>query len=166
MTTLLEPFSPLFELSRELDRAFTRSEPRSYVPAADVVVTDEDVRVYMDVPGLSVDDLEIELVDDALTIRGERAYPYATGEAGTYIWQRLERGFGRFERMLRLPKGLDRDQIGASMHDGVLTLNLPKPETRKPRRIQITTGAAQPALGEGDSEEVKTEDRELVGAAS
>jgi HSP20 family protein len=166
MTTLSEPFSPLFELSRELDRAFTRSEPRTYFPAADVVVTDDDVRVDMDVPGLSVDDLEIELVDDALTIRGERAYPYATDEEGKYVWQRLERGFGRFERVLRLPRGLDAEQIEASIHDGVLTLNLPKPEAHKPRRIQITTGAAQPALGEGDSEEVKAEDRELAGAAS
>jgi HSP20 family protein len=165
MTTLYEPFSPLFELSRELDRMFTRSGPRSYFPAADVVVTEDDVKVYMDVPGLSVEDLEIELVNDVLTIRGERAYPFATGEDGEYVWQRLERAFGKFERILRVPKGLEPDTIDASIENGVLALSLPKPEARKPHRIQITTGAAQPALSEGDGEEVNAEERELVGAA-
>jgi HSP20 family protein len=166
MTTLLEPFSPLFEFSRELDRMFSRSELRSYMPAADVVVTDDDVKVYMDVPGLSVDDVEIELVDDVLTIRGERAYPYATEQGGERVWQRLERGFGKFERTLRLPKGLDGDKIEASIDNGVLVLGLPKPEQHKPRRIQITTGAAHQALGEGDSGEVMAEDRETVGATA
>lgn len=56
ITTVFEPFSPLLEFSRELGRVFSRTGMvRSYVPAADVVVTDEDVNVYMDVPGLSVD---------------------------------------------------------------------------------------------------------------
>jgi HSP20 family protein len=166
MTTLFEPFAPLFELSRDLDRTFSRTELRSYFPAADVVVTDDDVKVNMDVPGLSVDDIEIELVDDVLTIRGERAYPYATGEHGTRVWQRLERGFGKFERILRLPKGLDPEKIEASMHDGVLTLSLPKPEAHRPRRIEITSGVEQQTLSEGESEEVKSEDRELVGATA
>jgi HSP20 family protein len=166
MTTLLEPFSPLFEFSREFDRMFSRGELRSYVPAADLLVTDDDVKVFMDVPGLSVDDLEIELVDDALTIRGERAFPYATGENGQHVWRRLERGFGKFERTVRLPKGLDADKIDASMDKGVLTLSLPKPEAHKPRRIQITMGTSQQALTEGDSEEVMADDRELVGAGS
>jgi HSP20 family protein len=166
MTTLFEPFSPLFEFSRELDRTFGRNALRSYFPAADVVVTDENVKVYMDVPGLAVDDIEIELVDDVLTIRGERAYPYAAGEHGAHVWQRLERGFGKFERTVRLPSGLDPDAIEASIDNGVLTLRLPKPEEHKPRRIEITTGASQQALTEGDGEEVRTEDREPAGATA
>ncbi len=167
MTSLFEPFSPLFEFSRELDRAFSRNGMvRSYIPAADVVVTDEDVKVYMDVPGLSVDDLEIELVDDVLTIRGERAYPYTTGQNGARVWQRLERAFGRFERVVQVPKGLDADKIEANISNGVLTLFLPKPEAHRPRRIQITSGAAKQEFIEGDSEEVKTEDRELAGATA
>ena len=167
MTTVFEPFSPLFELSREFDRMFQRGGAiRSYAPAADVVVTDENVKVYMDVPGLSVDEVEIELVDDVLTIRGERAYPYATGEGTERVWQRLERGFGKFERILRVPKGLDPEKIEATISGGVLTLYLPKPDEHKPRRIPITSGAAQQALSEGEFEEVKTEDRELAGSAA
>jgi HSP20 family protein len=145
---------------------FSGGEARSYVPAADLLVTDEDVKVFMDVPGLSVDDLEIELVDDVLAIRGERAFPYATGENGQHVWRRLERGFGRFERIVRLPRGMDPDEIDASIDKGMLTVSLPKPQAHKPRRIQITTGASQQALTDGDREEVKAEDRELVGAGS
>lgn len=87
-----------------------------------------------------------------LTIRGERAYPYQTGEDGARIWTRLERGFGKFERTLQVPKGLDADEITASIDNGVLTLSLPKPEESEPRRIEISTGEAHRSLAEGDSE--------------
>jgi HSP20 family protein len=72
-------------------------------------------------------------------VRGERPNPYGgegdNGERDT--WRRIERGFGRFERSLRVPRGLNPDAIQASLHDGVLTLRVPKPEELKPRRIQV-----------------------------
>ena len=162
MTVLFEPFAPLFELSRGMDRLLAPSGTalRPFVPAADVVVTDDDVTVVMDVPGLKVDDLQIELVDDVLTVRGERAYPYDTGKDDARVWQRLERGFGAFERVLRVPKGLDANDITASIADGVLTLHLRKPAARQPHRIEITSGATQPAL------ETQGEQRELAGASA
>jgi HSP20 family protein len=168
MTTLFDQFAPLFELTREMDRMFARNGAvRSYVPAADVVVTDEDVYVHMDVPGLGVDDLEIELVDDVLTIKGERAYPYAAGNGDNgNVWQRLERGFGKFERVVRVPQGLDPDTIDATIADGVLTLHLPKPEARKPHRVAIKAAAGQPALGEGSGETQAAQERELAGATA
>jgi HSP20 family molecular chaperone IbpA len=63
MTLLFEPFAPLFELSRQV----AGDGVRSFVPAADVVVTDDDVTVVMDVPGLKADDVTIELREDVLT---------------------------------------------------------------------------------------------------
>ena len=158
---LFEGFAPLFELTRDVDRLFGdgRMVP-SFLPAADVVVTDDDVTVLMDVPGLKPDDLDIELVDDVLTVSGERALPAGTpGEQGG-AWQRIERGFGRFERVLRVPHGLDAEQITAQMADGVLTLHIPKPQEQQPRRIEIATGA--PAA----TEETAGEQRELSGAAA
>jgi HSP20 family protein len=149
MTSLLHSFAELFGPNGTVYRSF--------VPAADVVVTDDDVTVIMDVPGLKVDDVTIELIGDTLTVRGERAYPYGDDEGRT--WQRVERGFGKFERVLRVPAGLDPEQISASMADGVLTLHIPKPESRKPRRIEITTNG-RPAL------EQNTDERELAGAAA
>jgi HSP20 family protein len=143
--TLNEPFSPLFQLSRDIDRLFGRNgDVGGYIPAADVVVTDEHVTVMMDVPGLRVDDLEIELENDMLTVRGNRAYPYAT-DGERRAWQRMERGFGKFERSLQVPRGLDPDAIEASLDGGVLELRIPRPDTLKPKRVQITTGKANGA---------------------
>ncbi len=158
MTLFLEPFAPLFELSRQMMGEGTRS----FVPAADVVVTDDDVTVVMDVPGLKADDVTIELREDVLTVKGERAYPFATETDGDQrVWQRLERGFGKFERVLRMPAGLDPDAITASMGDGVLTLHIPKPEARKPRRIEIATGQKAATI-----EGTATEQRELAGSSA
>lgn len=73
-----------------------------------------------------------------LTLRGERQYPY--GDDGDRGVRRVERGFGRFERSLRVPRGLDPDAIEASFTNGVLRLRIPKPESLRPRRIEITGG--------------------------
>ena len=154
--TLFEPFAPLFELSRDMDRLLAPSGTalRAFVPAADVVVTDDNVTVTMDVPGLKAEDLAIELEGDVLTVRGKRALPEVGGTEQRRVWQRLERGFGEFERVLRVPRGLDPDAVSASIADGVLTLNIPMPEARKPRRIEIAAGT-QPALEQGSSPERK-----------
>ena len=109
MTMLLEPmpgFDRLF--NRMLSNGGVQS---AFVPAADLVVTDDEVSVHMDVPGLRAENVEIELERDVLTVRGERTYPYAAGE-GEQAWQAVERGFGRFERSLRVPYGLELVQEG------------------------------------------------------
>ena len=154
MTMLMERFAPLFELQRDLNR-FLAPGGAAFVPAADVLANEEEVLVHMDVPGLSADNLEIELENDVLTVRGERGFPYASegnGAESGYAWQRIERSFGRFERVLRVPAGLDPDAVEATVADGVLRLRIPMPETPKPRRIQIGTAAS--------------EQRELEGAAA
>lgn len=160
--TLLEQFDSLFDLTR--DRLLAGNGDgysRAFVPAADLVVTDEEVTVFMDVPGLRPENLEIELTGDVLTVRGERGYPYSTQGEQSRNWHRLERGYGRFQRILQVPKGLDPDSITAEMVDGVLTLHIPQPEARKPRRIQITTGTGQPAI-----ESQTSEQPELAGATA
>lgn len=147
MTTLTEPIASA--LIRDMTRYFAGATPAGgFFPPADVLVTDEDVTVHMDVPGVPRDNLEIELEDDVLTIRGERPNPYETQDGGR-TWRRIERGFGRFERDIRVPKGLEPDSIDASLADGVLTLRIRKPEPLKPRRIEIGTGRSdegQPQL--------------------
>ncbi len=152
MTMLTERFAPLFELQRDLNRFLTPGGA-AFVPPADVLASEDEVVVHMDVPGLSADNLEIELDNDVLTVRGERSFPYgADAESdGGYAWQLVERSFGKFERAIRMPAGLDPDAVEASVADGVLTLRIQKPEMLKPRRIQI--GAS-------------SEQRELEGAAA
>jgi len=134
MSALVEPTTPwLRDINRFVDRE-TRVD--RFVPPADVLLDDDGVTVHMDVPGIPRDGLDVELVNDIVTVRGERPYPY--GDDASV--KRVERGFGAFERTLRVTDGLDPDRIDAAMQDGVLTLRLPKPEARKPRRIEVHTG--------------------------
>jgi HSP20 family protein len=136
VTALTEPFPPWL---RDLNRFFnTEGTVSAFVPPADVLVDDDGVTVFMDIPGVGREQLDIELENDMLTVRGERPYPY--GEDGDAGVRRIERGFGRFERSLRVPRGLDPDAIEASLTNGVLHLRIPKPESLKPRRIEIKAG--------------------------
>jgi HSP20 family protein len=133
VTTLMEPLSPwLRDLNRLLN---TDGGIPAFIPPADVLVDNEGVTVHMDVPGLTVGDIEIELENDVLTIRGERKFPY--GQDGDRQVRRIERGFGRFERTLAVPNGLEAERINASLTDGVLTLSVPKPEQLKPHKVEI-----------------------------
>jgi HSP20 family protein len=133
---LVDPFA---------DRSFAGNAwTRTFVPAADLLDKDE-VTVVMDVPGFKADDLEIELTDDVLTIRGERTWPYGKNHQG---WFRFERGYGKFQRSIQVPKGLDPEKINASIADGVLTLRIPQPEALKPRKIEIASAAKTLLEGE------------------
>lgn len=120
------------------------------------------VTVTMDLPGMTADDVAIELREDVLTVKGERPLPYETQTDGDQrVWRRLERGFGEFERVLRLPAGLDPDEITASMSDGVLTLRIPKPQQQRPRRIQIAVGSGAETI-----EGTAGDQRELAGSTA
>jgi HSP20 family protein len=133
MTTLMEPLVPSL-------RDVSDGTVRPFIPATDVLVDDEGVTVCMDVPALTVGDIEIELESETLSVRGERRSPYREGDGRAV--RRIERGFGRFERRLTLPRGLDADKISASLNDGVLTLRVPRSESLKPRRHAIGVPAA------------------------
>lgn len=128
-----DPFVPF---SAQTNRA-------AFVPAADVTVSDGDMVLTMDLPGLTADDLEIELVDGYLFVRGERTRPEVTD--GTR-WAHTERSFGKFERRIKLPDGVDPDKVTASMDNGVLSLIVPKPERMIPRTITIGSGSEQRQL--------------------
>jgi HSP20 family protein len=120
-----DPFAPLVS-------QFTRTA--AFMPAADVAVSDTDLVLTMDLPGLTADDMSIELLDGHVIVRGERKRP----DLGDGVaWAHTERAFGRFERRITVPDGVDPDRIVASMDNGVLSLVVPKPEPRKPRTIAI-----------------------------
>src|SRR5215203_7321409 len=141
MTLLMKP-EPF---SGDLHRLFnTLFEDRSvaqqrWMPAMDLVEADDHFVLKADLPGMAEEDVSIEVRDNALTISGERKAEHERRERG---WYRVERSFGRFSRSLTLPEGVDPDAISASFDRGVLSVTIPKPERRKPRKIQIGTGAA------------------------
>jgi HSP20 family protein len=143
-----EPFS------REVDRLFDaffspQAEPRRWVPPMDLVEAEDHFTLTVDLPGLADEDVAIEVQDGTLRITGERAASHEASEGG---WYRIERAVGAFSRSLTLPDGIDADAISASFDRGVLTVQIPKPEERKPRRVTIGVGDAKPAV-EGTAQE-------------
>ncbi|MEA2377963.1 MAG: hypothetical protein QOK00_521 [Thermoleophilaceae bacterium] len=144
-----EPFS------REVDRLFDaffgadRETGRRWVPPVDLVEAEDHFVLKADLPGLSEDDVSIEVQDGALTISGERPAEHESSERG---WYRIERSFGSFSRSLTLPDGVDTDAISAHFDRGVLEVRIPKPEERKPRRVQISANGRARAL-EGTASE-------------
>lgn len=144
MATMLRP--PVAPWMRELSRFVnTPGAASSFLPPADVIIREDGVTVYMDVPGMTVEQLDIELENNMLTVRGERRPPWESLEGAT---ARIERSFGAFERTLRVTDDLDPDAIEAAMSDGVLTLRLPQPAHPRSRRIQIRPSAS---IGSGSS---------------
>ena len=107
---------------------------RRWMPAMDLVETEDHFVLRADLPGLSEDDIKIEFEDRTLTVSGERKAEHESKAEGYY---RVERAFGSFSRSLTLPQGIDPEAVTASFDRGVLEVRIPKPEERKPRRIEI-----------------------------
>jgi HSP20 family protein len=109
---------------------------RRWLPAMDLVETDDHYVLRADLPGLGEDDISIEVEDRTLTVSGERK---SETEAKKDGYVRVERAFGSFSRSLTLPQGVDPEAVTAHFDRGVLEVSIPKPEARKPRRIEIGT---------------------------
>jgi HSP20 family protein len=141
-----EPAREVDTLQNEVNRVFDAffgngpgggSRVRRWVPAMDLVETDEHLVLRADLPGLTKDDVELEVKDGVLTISGERKAEHEEKSEGFY---RVERAFGRFSRSLTIPDGVDAEQISADFDDGVLEVRIPKPAERQPHRIAIGAG--------------------------
>jgi HSP20 family protein len=150
-----EPFSNEFD--RLFNTLFDRSaaEARSWTPAMDLVEAEDHFLLRADLPGLREEDVNIEVRDSTLRISGERKAEHEQRERG---WYRLERQFGKFSRALTLPEGINPDAIEAKFDHGVLEVLIPKPEERKPRRIEIKGGAGngKPHTLEGSATETQS----------
>ncbi|WP_372789812.1 Hsp20/alpha crystallin family protein [Paraconexibacter sp.] len=120
---------------------FAANAARRWVPAMDLVENGDHYLLTADLPGLSSDDVAIEVEDHVLTVSGERTHATENRE-GRYL--RVERASGSFRRSLTLPEGIDADGIGAAFDNGVLQITIPKPEQRKPRRVEIAVGGDAP----------------------
>jgi HSP20 family protein len=119
---------------------------RRWTPAMDLVENEHDFVLRADLPGMTEGDVNIELEDNVLTISGERKSEHEDRKAGYY---RVERSFGTFRRSLGLPEGVDPESVKATFANGVLEVTVPKPEERKPRKVQISVGEGQPQAIEG-----------------
>ena len=158
-----EPLREMATLQNEMNRLFgtffdtptTTADGngfRRWIPAMDLVETDDHFVLRADLPGLTKDDVSIELEDRVLTVSGERKAEHEDRHEGYY---RVERAFGSFSRSLTLPEGVEPDSVEASFDNGVLEVRIPKPEERKPRKVEIGVGDRETI--EGSETDSKTE---------
>ncbi len=136
------PNRTLRTLQREVDSLFDQFFNRSsdgspsavWSPRTDMVETDDDFRLRLDVPGMTKEDITINLQDRTLTVSGDRSSE-RTDEGEEFV--RVERAFGTFHRTFTLPDAVDADHIEATYKDGVLTITIPKTEESMRRQIEI-----------------------------
>lgn len=112
----------------------TRDLPM-FIPAADIFESRDSLRIVADMPGVSAENVSIDVHDNQLTIRGMVTLP---DEKETPLAR--EYGVGDYYRQFTLGRAIDQSKIEASIKDGVLTLTLPKADISKPRKISVTTG--------------------------
>jgi len=140
-----EPLREFSTLQNEMNRLFNTvfdapaapngGTMRRWMPAMDLVETEDHFVLRADLPGLAEGDVSIEVEDNVLTVSGERKAEHETTKEG---YHRVERAFGSFSRSLTLPDGVDADAVTASFDRGVLEIRIPKPEQPKPRKIAIS----------------------------
>ena len=157
---------PFASFRREMDRLFddffAPAEARSFAspgmaehalsPSIDIHETEQAYKVAAELPGIDPRDVELDLRDNALTLRGEKRFERDEGEGGRRY---TERSYGRFERTIALPTEVDADKVEASYENGVLKVTLPKnAQARdKSRRIEIR-GAGGGATAQGAMEDM------------
>jgi HSP20 family protein len=105
-----------------------------WVPAVDIVETDNDVVFKAELPGMEAKDVTITVANNVLTLRGARR---AETNVKKENFHRMERAYGAFTRSFALPATLDHDRVVAAFKDGLLTITLPKKETVKARTIEV-----------------------------
>ncbi|MFM0012107.1 Hsp20/alpha crystallin family protein [Paraburkholderia sediminicola] len=112
---------------------FSASE---FQPRIDVTDEGDALRIVVELPGMTRDDVELEVIEDMLIISGDKRFESTSEEQGCY---RVERSFGHFQRAVPLPAGIDLDRAEARFENGVLTLRVPKAaeEPAAKRRIEI-----------------------------
>jgi HSP20 family protein len=132
-----DPFREMTQVQNHVNRLVDQvwgGKQESWLPAVDVFDTREAVVLKAELAGMDPDDIQIEVEDNVLTIKGERQFKEEVDEERYY---RVERRFGSFQRSLALPQGVKADEIVAGYEDGILTLTVPKAPEQKPQRIAV-----------------------------
>ena len=139
---------PFMSLQRQIDRLFDdfiRGFPAissgggtELLPNMDVTETDKQIEITAELPGLEEKDVQVNVADNVLTIRGEKK---AEKEEKDKAYRLVERSYGSFMRSLALPEGVNADAIKANIEKGVLKVTVPKPAPAQVKKVEVKTAA-------------------------
>jgi HSP20 family protein len=144
MSIAQDPFQGL----RLFEDAVTRlmSEPRTgrpWSPPVDILETEDALTVRADLPDVKLEDIDVRVENQTLTIRGHRRFERDDNVKG---YHRIERSYGEFVRSFAVPSTVETEKVSADYKNGVLTITLPKKEAAKPRQVKIAvSGDSKPA---------------------
>lgn len=144
--TRFGPFRDIVELQQGVDSMFDQfrgramardaAEAPAWEPPCDVSESEHDVKVVMELPGVSLEGISLDVTADSLTIQGERPREEQEGAR----WVRTERPSGRFSRTFSIHMPIDVPNVKATYKDGLLVVTIPKSDELRPKRISVEAG--------------------------
>jgi HSP20 family protein len=142
-----EPYQDAASLQR-LYRMFGSAIERSWMPAVDIIDTPAAYVLKVELAGMKLEDVHVELEDDVLTIKGER---HQDETLDTEQYQSTEWHYGAFQRSISLPRSVKRDDIEATYEDGVVEVRVPKAAEVEPQRIELKAKGERSAIDTGQA---------------
>jgi len=140
-----DPFGEMTSLQDRMSRLFANFRMRTplaeeeiaqgkWVPAVDIYETTEAIVLKAELPGIPKQDIQVEVKDNTLTLKGEKKFSKEVQEES---YHRIERSYGAFQRVFTLPGTVQTDRVKAKCKDGILEIILPKAEEAKPKQIKV-----------------------------
>ena len=144
-----DPFRNLLSIQDRMNRLFDESLHRggtenfdrgTWTPPVDIYETEHELVLVTEIPGMDEKDVEIEVSDNVLSLKGERTMEKSVNQES---YHRVERTYGHFSRSFTLPQTVDSDKITATYNKGVLEIKMPKSQKAKPQQIKIKTSPGE-----------------------
>jgi HSP20 family protein len=140
-----DPFREISALQERMNRLFSEVARRSpvaeeemvqgaWIPPVDIFETGDSIVIKAELPGISKEDITLEVKENTLTIKGEKKFEKDVKEES---YHRVERSYGAFQRAFSLPGTVQQDKVKAKFRDGILEVTLPKAEEAKPKQIKV-----------------------------
>jgi HSP20 family protein len=146
-----QPFRAMEQMDKEFEDIFSRGmwptwigdggKAEEFMPKMDIFEKDDKYVVKAEMPGIKPEDVDISIIGDLLTLKGEKKEESETKEEEYY---RREMSYGSFVRSIRLPSSVNVDKVSASCEDGILEITLPKVGIVEPKKITMTAKKAEP----------------------
>ncbi len=140
-----DPFREMSALQERMNRLFSDVRAQApvrgeeivqgaWIPAVDIFETNEAIVLKAELPGITAQDISVEVKDNTLTLKGEKKFEKEVKEEN---YHRVERSCGSFQRAFTLPGTIHQEKVKAKFKDGILEITLPKVEEAKPKQVKV-----------------------------